>query len=170
VPGRVTGFAELLPLAEDSRPRLFVMAGLPGSGKTTLARERFSAALRVSLDDLRLMLSGRSFDARFEAAVSAAGEAATRALLARAAEWHADVLFDATSVTRKLRARSLALAAQYGALPICVHVDCPLELALARNSRRRFPVPEEVIRGFRATLETPDVAEGFAAIITVRIG
>jgi predicted kinase len=46
----------------DGRPTLFVMVGLPGSGKTTLAKrlEREHDALRLTKDDWLMALFGRA--------------------------------------------------------------------------------------------------------------
>ena len=144
--------------------RFYVLVGVPGSGKTTYARQRFADALRVSLDDLRLMLSGRAYDPRYEPMVSVAGEAILNALAARAAEWQRDLVFDATNATRYWRERSLRVAQRHGLVPIAVFFDCPLETALQRNRQRSEPVPEEVIRRFYAQLEPPSTDEGFAEV------
>jgi predicted kinase len=143
------------------------MVGLPGSGKTTYARKYLPGALRISLDDLRLMLTGRTFEQAVEPAVAAVGEAALASILASARAWRTDVVFDATNVTRAWRRKSLRLAEVYGIASIAVYVDTPLEIALARNRQRPHPVPDEVVVRFRSQLEPPDRAEGFADVITV---
>ena len=147
-------------------PRFYVLVGLPGSGKTTYAR-RMPNAIRVSLDDIRLMMSGRTYDERYEPAVAAAGNAALRAVLAGARDWGMDVVFDATNVSRAWRARSLEAAAGQDVVPVAILFRCPLEVALERNRRRRFPVPDEVIRRFHASLEEPTREEGFAEVLVV---
>ena len=148
-------------------PRLYVMVGLPGSGKTTYARKYLAHALRVSLDDLRLMLTGRTFERQHEPAVAVVGEAVLRAVLANARAWRVDVVFDATNVTRAWRRRTLQLAADYDVMPVAIYLDCPLEVALARNRQRRHPVPDEVVERFHAQLEPPDKGEGFAEVVEV---
>jgi len=157
----------ILPAARPRRiPRFYVLVGLPGSGKTTYAR-RLLNAIRVSLDDLRLMMSGRTYDERFEPAVAAAGNAVLRAVLASASAWGMDVVFDATNVSRAWRARSLEAASGQAVVPVAVLFRCPLEVALRRNRRRRFPVPDEVIRRFAESLEEPTREEGFAEVIVI---
>ena len=148
-------------------PCLYVMVGIPGSGKTTYARHHLPHALRISLDDIRMMLTGRAFDATREPAVAAIGEAALVAALANARAWRADVLFDATNVTRALRRRSLQPAAAYGLTPLAIYLACPLDLALVRNRQRRDPVPDDVVERFHAQLEPPSLGEGFADVIIV---
>jgi predicted kinase len=163
----VTGPIETAPPVVARLPRLYVLVGLPGSGKTTYARRRLPNAIRISLDDLRLMMSGRTYDERYEPAVAAAGNAALKAVLANAAAWGMDVVFDATNVSRAWRARSLEAAAGQSVVPVAVFFPCPLEVALRRNRRRRYPVPDDVIRRFHDNLEEPSREEGFAEVLVV---
>ncbi len=150
-------------------PHLYLMVGLPGCGKTTYARQYLGHALRVSLDDLRLMLTGRAFDPRYEAAVAAVGAAALGAALAGARAWQTDVLFDATNVSRARRRPNVQLALAHDIVPVAVYLECPLDLALARNRRRSYPVPDEVVERFQASLEPPDRSEGFADVLVVKV-
>jgi predicted kinase len=146
------------------------MVGLPGSGKTTYARRRLGQALRISLDDLRLMLTGRTFDPRVEPAVAVLGHAALSAMLSNARAWGVDVVFDATNISREWRRRSLQLAAQYDVVPIAVYLDAPFEAVAARNRRRSHPVPDEVMERFRSQMEPPDISEGFAEVVLAADG
>src|SRR5438876_1120917 len=75
-------------------PRLYVLVGLPGSGKSTYARRELPGVARISLDDLRMMMSGVAYDARYEPLVAEAAAAALEALLRRAREWGCDLVFD----------------------------------------------------------------------------
>jgi predicted kinase len=99
--------------------------------------------------------------------VAAAGNAALRAVLAGARDWAMDVVFDATNVTRAWRARSLEAAVGQNVVPVAIVFHCALEVALERNRRRRFPVPEEVIRRFHESFEEPTREEGFAEVFVV---
>ncbi len=145
-----------------------MMVGPPGSGKSSYIRKYLPEALRVSLDDLRLMLSGRPFDLRYERIVSVLGDALMRTTLSRLKEWRRDCVYDATNVSRGRRSPILALAQEFSLPAVAVFTDTPMEIALARNRRRRRKVPAEVVKRFYRLLEPPSVDEGFEEVVVVR--
>ena len=148
-------------------PRFYLLVGIPGSGKTTYARRYLAQALRLSFDDLRLMLTGVPFHPDYEAMVISVGHAALGSLLARARGWGRDVLLDATNTTRGRRRFYLGLAARHALPAVAVYFDCPLEVALARDAARERRVGEAVVRRFHAQSQPPTVAEGFAEVVTI---
>jgi predicted kinase len=148
-------------------PHFYVLVGVPGSGKTTYAREHLPRALRISLDDLRLMFTGRTFDARVESAVAVAGDALKESLAAFAASKRVDLVHDATNVSRGRRAALIATASRHGLIPVAIYLPVSLALALDRNRLRPFPVPSQAIRRFVRILVPPSRDEGFAEIVTV---
>jgi peroxiredoxin/predicted kinase len=147
--------------------RLYVMVGLPGSGKTTYARARLRDAVRVSMDDLRLMLHGGQYDARYEPFVHEAAKQLLDGLAARANAGGFDVVFDATNVTRAYRAECVRRARRFGLEPVCVYCEIDLATALARNAARATAVPEAIVRRFHAQLEPPAEEEGFGTILKI---
>lgn len=148
-------------------PRFYVMVGIPGSGKSTYAKTCLKRALRVSLDDLRLMLTNRAFVARLEPLIVAAGDRLTDVAAGYAATHRMDVVFDATNVTRNRRAPLIERAVHYGLTPMAVYVQVPLSVALIRNNTRPDPVPREVVESFYRRLQPPTMDEGFAQVYVV---
>lgn len=133
---------------------LHITRGLPGSGKTRLARawvaEDESSRVRVNRDDIRCMFHGRHLGTREqEDAVSAAQHTAIAALLAAGY----DVICDDTNLNDQVVAMLRGIAVDAGAV-FHVHelTDVHLEVCLRRDARRtgNAQVGAAVIRGMHA--------------------
>lgn len=157
-----------VPQTGLGRPaRLYVLTGIPGSGKSTYARTHLGCCVRVSLDDLRMMMSGRDYQPDYEPIVAEAGKAVLEAVLAQASRRGYDVVMDATNVTRAWRADAIERARRHGVEPYSVFVDVPFEVAQQRNAERNRVVPEDVLLRFYSRLEPPRADEGFVEVIRV---
>ena len=134
--------------ALESRIReIVVLVGIPGSGKTTIARKSFEKHTRVSLDALGTR-SKELMEIR-------------RALIAEES-----LVIDNTNSTRKARRRYVDLAIEFGVPVRAVYVKCPLSEALERN-RSRFGkefVPEKALKMYYGILEEPQEDEGFESV------
>jgi len=146
---------------------LWLMVGVPGSGKSTYARAHLAGKWRVSLDDLRYMLSPDAHAPRTQPVAVALEEASLRTLLSGIDGQYNDVVVDATNVTRTRRRRYLKLAASFGVPVIAVFLRCDLATALARNRARPQPVPDEVVERMYSNLQPPELGEGFEDVIYV---
>ncbi|WP_051966358.1 RNA ligase family protein [Kitasatospora mediocidica] len=131
-------------------PRLVVMVGPSGSGKSGFARALPGVDEVLSLDDLREARGDRS-DQRANAAVLSAG----LERLAAALTGRRTVVWDATSLTRQQRSLVHAVAARRDALVThaVVLVD-EAELA-RRNAVRPHPVPAAVLAAQLARFAPP---------------
>lgn len=147
---------------------MWLMVGLPGSGKSTYARKHLAGKWRVCLDDIRCMLSVNDpYNPSFQPVAVAVEEAIIRQLLAGVGGQRRDIVVDATNITRDRRRRYLRMAASCGVKAIAVCIQCNVATALERNKKRSDPVPEEVIRRMYDTLQPPTLSEGFEDIVYV---
>ena len=117
---------------------LTVLIGLPGCGKTTLARRLRSLApqLTVLSRDLvrRELFAHPDYSTREKRAVL--DEMLSRAV--RQLSGGRNVLMDGMTFSRAAeRERAAASAEAAGAVFLAVHCDCPLEVALARVRAQR---------------------------------
>ena len=114
-----------------------LMSGLPGAGKDTwLARHRSQLPV-VSLDAVRDDLDLDARDNQGEV-IQAAREQCRAHLRAGL-----DFAFNATNITRQVRRRWIDLFADYGARIEIAYLEPELATILARNKRRKHPVPEK---------------------------
>ncbi|MEH2136983.1 AAA family ATPase [Nostoc sp.] len=147
--------------------KLILLIGLPGSGKSTFAKQLLAECPQMSListDAIRGQLFGsqalqgpwlliwREVERQFQQAIYTANTA----------------IFDATNAQRRHRREVIALARELGFTQItAIWVDTPVWLCLARNKRRSRQVPEEIILRMHRQLRDapPSLEEGLDGLI-----
>lgn len=149
---------------ENKVPILYVMVGLPGSGKSHIAEElaRENNAVVYSMDEIRGELCGDVEDQSRNDEVF--GIWANR--IRRALKHGQNVIADATNVTKSGRRSFLAM---FDTIPhqTIAHVaykeidDCIID-----NLDRPHPVPPDVIYRMASKFRYPTEAEGFTEVIT----
>jgi predicted kinase len=138
---------------DDTTFTVTVMSGLPGAGKDTWVAANRPGRPVVSLDAIRRGL-GVAPDADQAPVIAAARERA-RELLRRREPF----VWNATNVSRQLRARPIGLCADYGARVEIVSVEAAPDALRARNRARDHSVPDAVIDRLVSRWETPDPTE-----------
>jgi predicted kinase len=153
---------------------LLILVGIPGSGKSTWARDFVLAQPRyqiVSTDGLRAELYGD------ESIQGDWGQIWQRVLT----QWREGVdairqgaldgvIYDATNTRRRNRRGAIAAARRVGFTAITlVYFDLPLSLALDRNRMRSRQVPPDVIATMHRQLQgaPPSVLEGCDRILVL---
>lgn len=144
------------------RPKVILLVGLPGSGKSTWAAGRKLPML--SSDLLRELLLD---DVTDQSANGAVFRMLRRMLVARLELRRPVTCIDATNLTRRERRPYCVLAAMYGAEVEAIYFDIPGEVCRARNRARNRNVPEEAMDRLEAKLQPPAEAEGFTRILRI---
>ncbi|MCS7026203.1 MAG: AAA family ATPase [Bryobacteraceae bacterium] len=145
------------------RPRIVLLVGLPGSGKSTWAARQNLPVL--SSDEIRRLLLDDPADQRANRRVF---QILRFLLKQRLALRRALSCVDATHLTRAERRPYLALAEIYDCEVEAVFFDVPLEVCKDRNRSRSRVVPEDVLDRMAARLEPPTLEEGFTRLQVVR--
>ncbi|MBL8213273.1 MAG: ATP-binding protein [Bryobacterales bacterium] len=146
-----------------ARQILTLLVGLPGSGKSTYARERGLPV--VSSDDLRHLLLDDATDQTQNRRIFG--------LLRQVVRMRIELerpltVLDATNLSTRERRTWIKLAQLYGAEVHAVFFDTPLEVCKQRNRARSRNVPEDVIDMMAARMRPPSIAEGFTEVMRIQ--
>jgi len=132
--------------------RLLIFCGIPGSGKTTIAKLVAAASpksIHIQTDAVRGMIAQPTLAAEesefvYAACISVAREALDRDYL---------VILDGTFGSEKRRSSTLATLEGHYSRVDFVLVVCDLETALRRNRERAATVPADRLKGIFDTFD-----------------
>ena len=165
------------PPFSDRPLRLFILVGIPGSGKSTWARAYLADHPHyclVSTDQIRAELYG-------DEAVQGDWQKVWQQVLI---QWQrgieqvlqgqiAGVVYDATNACRDYRQQACATARALGfSLIVLIWFDVPLELALQRNRMRPRQVDPDIIARMHRQLQgaPPTLSEDVDQILHFAVG
>lgn len=143
-------------------PTVYVLVGIPGSGKSTWAATEapHRNAVIVSRDAIRAMLTGSdkkmAGDAEFEELVTQIENESVALAIRRGR----NVILDATNTYVKGAIRRMDVAASsvlrpHGPFPNVrlVTMDTPFDECMARNAARDHPVPTDVLHRMNTRIQ-----------------
>lgn len=154
------------PVASVRGIDLVLVAGVQGSGKTTLTKDLFRDRVRVNLDEIRFfykrMTTGgewgnHDWRPAIEPLFRKIEEDCLRFNLAQGQP----VVVDNTNTSRRSRAHYVGIARSLGRSVGLLFLDLPLDTCLVRNRGRSVRVPEPVVEEFFTSRELPAGDEGF---------
>ena len=143
------------------KPILYVLVGLPASGKTTFTEDfcrRYDGVVGISRDDIRfsVLKEGEDYFSHEYEVFSKFTDIITQLL-----SDHFDVIADATHLNEKSRNKLLSAIDTVDYDIIYVYFNTPVTECCYRNSLRegRRKVPEEVIMDMNRALTIPTMKE-----------
>lgn len=145
-----------------TRPKVILLVGLPGSGKSTYAARQGWPVL--ASDEIRRVLLD---DARDQGANRAVFALLRRLLRMRLELGRPVTCVDATNLTVMERRPYVKTAQMYGAEIEAVYLDVPVGVCMQRNLGRARVVPPEVVERMAGRLVAPSVEEGFSGVRVV---
>ena len=142
---------------------LYMMCGVPGSGKSTYVATNFPDATVISRDAIRfaLLKDGDDYFAYEDTVLQIFYAEIQNAI---DSDKENDIIIDATHLTPKARATCLQNLKNLDKVNlVALSIEVPLAIALYRNDKRtgRARVPETVIRNMYRSYRIPTVEEGF---------
>ena len=147
-----------------SKPTLYIMCGLSGSGKSTIATQIANEnpnTIIVSSDEIREELTGNYEDQEHNEEVFKIFHDRIRKNL----ENKKNVIADATNITMKSRRAIMMKVHGLNIRKVCVIVPKPFEQCKEDNLHREHPVPEFVLDKQIRKFQIPFKEEGFDEII-----
>jgi predicted kinase len=148
-----------IPTKGPAIPKLTVLVGLPGAGKSTFAKqvvEDNPHAVWLSSDQIREKLYGDANCQNDPAKVFSIMQEEAISML----DQGFNVIYDATSINRKSRAAILAKVPKF-VQKECVIVWAPVDICIERDKARNRTVGPAVIDKMLRRFEAPFYDEGF---------
>lgn len=144
-------------------PTVLCLVGLPGSGKSTIAKElqeKYPNTMSFSSDEYREKICGNANDqTKNDKVFNAMYADAIAAILVGK-----NIIIDATNINRKDRKHVLEKFSKYACHKVAYFIDTNFRTCIDRDAERSRSVGKHVIEKFLRRFEFPQKFEGFDEI------
>jgi len=153
-------------------PKVYVLVGVPGSGKSTwIAQQEWARDCVVVSTDRWIEMFARELGRTYSEVFDLFMPAAVRAMSAQVAlaqQQGRDIVWDQTSVSVASRAKKFASLPDYEHVAVVFATPEPAELARRLAQRPGKVIPESVVQHMINTFELPTESEGYREIWTAQ--
>ena len=143
------------PVFDDSKFKVHMLSGLPGSGKDHYIKNNLVDYPMVSLDNLRRERKIKHSDKKGNGQVIQRAQELCKMYMRN----RLDFIFNATNITTDMRKKWIKLFESYGGNVIIHYLEVPYKELITQNRNRSYPVPEKVIDNLIWKLEIPTYKE-----------
>ena len=147
---------------DDYEFTVYVMSGIPGSGKDTYISKNLNLPV-ISLDSIRRENQIAPTDKKNNGKVIQIAKEKSKELLRKKVSF----VFNATNTTKDMRRKWCSLFADYGAKVSIIYVEVAYKQLLKQNAGRQHKVPEAVIDKLINKLDIPEYDEAYEIIYHV---
>jgi predicted kinase len=153
-------------------PKVYVLVGVPGSGKSTwIAQQEWARACSIVSTDRWIEMFARELGRTYSEVFDLFMPAAVRAMSAQVAlaqQQGRDIVWDQTSVSVASRAKKFASLPDYEHVAVVFATPEPAELTRRLAQRPGKVIPESVVQHMINTFELPTESEGYREIWTAQ--
>ena len=153
-------------------PKVYVLVGVPGSGKSTwIAQQDWARDCSIVSTDHWIEVFARELGRTYSEVFDLFMPAAVRAMSAQVAlaqQQGRDIVWDQTSVSVASRAKKFASLPDYEHVAVVFATPEPAELARRLAQRPGKVIPESVVQHMINTFELPTESEGYREIWTAQ--
>jgi predicted kinase len=152
----------------NEKPKLYMLVGVPGSGKSTwIKNQDWALGLTVVSTDVFVedyaRKKGKTYSEVFDEYMPTAVNLMAEQVVFARKHGHT-IIWDQTSTTTASRAKKFRMLPEYYAIGVVFRIPEPQELQSRLANRPEKVIPSEVLDNMIANWEEPTLEEGFNEI------
>lgn len=152
------------------QPIMYMLVGIPGSGKSTFIKEHLTGIPYVSSDyyiEKWAAAENKTYNDIFQNVAKKAQTEMYKDVDLMIA-MKKDFVWDQTNISKEIRKKKLDKIPDLFR-KVAIYFDVPADVAIERNNKRDRSIPEFVIRQMSGNFEYPTLEEGFTDVVDANI-